>query len=61
LYSTSALFKIISLKINDQDKADVMGRECCTHGREEGILVGEPEGKRPGAGRWENYIKIDLR
>lgn len=32
LYCTSVLFKIISLKINNQDKADKMERVCGTHG-----------------------------
>jgi hypothetical protein len=44
-----------------------MGRTCSTNGEKRnayGILVGEPEGKRPlgrPRRRWEDNIKMDLR
>ena len=41
-----------------------MGRACSAYGREERVLVGNPEGKRPlgrPRGRWEDNIKMDLQ
>jgi hypothetical protein len=42
-----------------------MGREYSTHGRREyGILIGNPEGKRPlgsPVNRWEDNITMDHR
>jgi hypothetical protein len=41
-----------------------MGGACSVYGREERVLVGKPEGKRP-LGRpkrgWEDNIKMDLK
>jgi hypothetical protein len=50
--------------LGDQIKKNEMGGVCGTYGRQERVLLGIPEGKRPLGKprlRWEDNIKMNIQ